>query len=343
MKNYLKILLIAPFLILVVFYFWAKNNKVYSPTLDYVFNISEPVQETKPTIEPISIMLGGDVMLGRWVERAMQTQNNWRLPLENISQTTQRADLFMVNLESPFLEDASTTPIDSMIIHADPKGIETLKTAGVDMVSLANNHITDAGQTGLKQTFQILNEAGIKFIGAGETNSAAQESVIVNIKNNRIGILSYTYGVNFASSGVYFNQMDQERLAQDIQKIKPQTDLIIVSMHAGAEYAQNPNASQISFAHRAIDEGASIVFGHHPHVLQKAEKYNDGYTFYSLGTLVFDQAVNGSKTLGALINLKIENKKIVSVEILPTVIKNYSQVEFLEGAEKEAILNKLAL
>lgn len=343
MKKYLKILLIAPFLILAVFYFWAKNNKVYSPTAEKISAVIEPVKEIVSSPKPISIMLGGDVMLGRWVERAMRTQNNWSLPLENISQTTQGADLFMVNLESPFLANVPTTPIDSMIIHADPRGIETLKNAGVDVVTLANNHITDAGNEGLSQTTQALQNADVKFVGAGETSLQAQEPLIINIKNNRIGILSYTYGVNFASSGVYFNQMNEERLAQDIQKLKPQTDLIIVSMHSGAEYATNPNTKQIGFAHRAIDEGAAIVFGHHPHIIQKAEKYGGGYIFYSLGNLVFDQAGSGSKTEGALINFKVENKKIVGLEILPTVIKNYSQTEFLQGSEKETILNELKL
>lgn len=339
-----KLYWIIPFSIvffLTVFSFWAKSNKVLSPASEKLSLVSEITKIAEPQPKPISIMLGGDVMLGRWVEASMRQKNDWQLAMAGLASKTTTADFFMVNLEAPFLDNTATTPIDSLILHADPRGVESLRVAGVDVAILANNHIPDKGLLALQKTTSVLSEGGIKYLGAGEDQTAASSPLILEIGNNKIGILSYTYGTNIKSSGVYVNQVEVDNLARDIAAIKDKTDLIFVSMHAGTEYATYPSSSQINFAHKAIELGASIVFGHHPHVVQKMEKFQNGYIFYSLGNLVFDQAANGPKTLGAIVNLKIENKQVKDFEILPVSIKNYYQTQFSDGQEKEFVLEAM--
>ncbi len=138
---------------------------------------------------------------------------------------------------------------------------------------------------------------------------------------------------------------DLANLRHSIETIKKQVDYVIVIMHAGIEYKRTPNSSQIKFAHTAIDYGADMVIGHHPHWIQSIEKYNDKYIFYSLGNFVFDQMWSQETREGLTLRLSLikdgEQTTLNQVELLPVVIDDYAQPRLANDKEKTSILKKI--
>jgi poly-gamma-glutamate capsule biosynthesis protein CapA/YwtB (metallophosphatase superfamily) len=227
-------------------------------------------------------------------------------PFLRIKDVLADADMTFANLESPLIGDKNTgrtTPGGTTVFRGDVDFATALKDAGIDMVSIANNHMKDQGAKGVTSTLKVLGEAGIAHAGAGENLSEARRIAIFDIPSKqdstlkplRVGVIAYndtdvvpptTYATD-RQSGT--NTMDMTRLKQDIVTNRAGADLLIISMHSGTEYAATANKHQTDFAHAAIDAGADMVIGHHPHVLQPIEVYKGKYIFYSLGNFVFDQ------------------------------------------------------
>ena len=110
-----------------------------------------------------------------------------------------------------------------------------------------------------------------------------------------------------------------EKIKKDIKKTKEKFNIVIVSMHFGNEYEKQPSAEQKRFSYLAVDSGADLVIGHHPHVVQPIEQYKNGYIAYSLGNFIFDQAFSKETMEGLLLKMIVKNKKII--EIIPKNIK----------------------
>jgi poly-gamma-glutamate capsule biosynthesis protein CapA/YwtB (metallophosphatase superfamily) len=199
----------------------------------------------------VTLMFGGDIMLGRTVERRILANGDtW--PFDSITSTLSNADLTIVNLESPFRTDADQTQSGSLTLRGYPPAIKGITKAGIDAVSLANNHIPDMGIKGLQETEKILDEAKVGRVGAGPTEADAVKPLIVESRGMRIGLLSFTYGVNFDSPGVFYNDVSAERIKTQVESLAPQVDTVIVLCHCGSEYQPLPNDSQKSWAHTAI-------------------------------------------------------------------------------------------
>lgn len=288
-------------------------------------------------------MFGGDVMFGRTVEsRIRQHGGEW--PLALIASTLTNNDITVVNLESPFREVAAQTARDSLVLRGDPAGIASLQVSGVDVVSLANNHITDMGVTGLRDTFSLLSGAGIAYAGAGERAEDAEQAVIIERRGMKVGFLSYTYGVNVASRGVYYQTVQADVMEKQVQELKKQADAVIVLCHCGTEYAAKPTQSQVAFARAAVTAGASAYIGHHPHVPQPVEIYQGRPIIYSLGNLVFDQQPGGNRDRSALARLTLTGAAPTVLELLPYQIYSYGQPRLAtEMASKRAVWELFSL
>ena len=137
--------------------------------------------------------------------------------------------------------------------------------------------------------------------------------------------------------------MDLLKLKNDIAKLKPQVDLVVIMMHAGVEYTNQPNTQQKQFAHTAIDAGADLVIGHHPHWVQVTEIYQGKPILYSLGNLVFDQMWSKETAEGALAQITIVDKSITGIKIIPIEIKDYGQATVATGKIKSDILKRMNL
>lgn len=260
-----------------------------------------------PNSSSLTIVFTGDVMLGRSVNTRIQKYADFAWPFKNIAQVLSSADLTIINLESPFVTGCRPTDV-GMIFCADPKNVAGLKLAGVDFASLANNHIHDQDQKGLDETISILTENGITPIGLGKPE-------FNTVKNTKIALLSFSD----------LPQMNNANVVKQISEASKSADLVITTFHWGAEYQRNPTTRQVFLARLAIDSGADIVIGHHPHWTQTEEVYQGKPIYYSLGNLVFDQMWSEETRLGQILRVTYQDKQLVKKELIPTKIFDYGQ------------------
>lgn len=286
----------------------------------------------------------GDIMLSRVVEQKMISYKDWQYPFRKTRDILSAADLTFGNLETTIMA-GSVIQSGSFTFRTDPKAIEGLESAGFDLLSLANNHIMNFGKNGLESTLANLDEAGISHTGAGIGAEKIYEPVIREIKGVKFGFLSYSYAPDQATDrkGTVYGSayLDKEKMKMQVVELKKSEDVVVVSMHAGTEYATEPGTAQKDFARAAIDAGADLVIGHHPHVVQTFEKYNDGYIVYSLGNFVFDQMWSEETRLGAIAQITFDKDKIVKIDFMPVKIFDYAQPQILEGEQSEMILGRL--
>jgi poly-gamma-glutamate synthesis protein (capsule biosynthesis protein) len=268
------------------------------------------------------ILLGGDVMLSRYVGALARQRDDPASPLRDVADLFSSADIAFVNLEAPF-SDRGRKVEAGMVFKAEPEMIEALRVAGIDIVSTANNHARDCGGYGVEFTLNWLQKNGIETVGTGQSAELAHEGAILERNQVGFGFLAYTYDQsngNHADQDDRVAMMDLEEMVEDVKKLQERCDVVIVSMHAGTEYLQKPNAQQREFAHAAIDAGATIVVGHHPHVTQPVEDYGKGVVFYSLGNLAFDQFQRKETQRGWIADVRFIRNRLVGYGIIPVDI-----------------------
>lgn len=276
----------------------------------------------KQTDQNLTLLFGGDVMLGRSVNTQIRNFADYAWPTKLISEFTKQSDLFLINLESPFKSGCEPTD-KGMVFCAHPNSVATLVSAGVDVVNIANNHIYNQGKEGLLETIDILNKNNIVFVGADPRVRPLDNpfSSIITIKNTKIAILGFNDIAPFPQE---VNKLTVENLTSQIKGVRSQADLVIVTFHWGNEY-QKASPRQKEYAHLAIDQGADAVIGAHPHWVQEFEEYQGKPVYYSLGNLVFDQMWSEETKSGLLVKLTYQNKKLIKTENFPVKIENYGQ------------------
>lgn len=275
---------------------------IYFCLLSSVSALSDdlPTQETKR----LTIAAVGDVMMPLSIQTAVaRNKKGYDILFEKIADDLGAAGITFANLETPVDHKADVSGYPKFNSR---RGLLTsLKKAGVDIVSVANNHIMDAGVAGLKRTLDNISAAGLVYTGAGKTKKEAAEMKTAAADGIVVGFLAYTYSTNERlpshnadAPGVnilrYHSAGDLEQAAVYVQHAKKSADLIIVSLHWGDEYATQPTYWQRKTAYELIEAGADIIIGHHPHVLQPIEIYTagdgrKGLIAYSLGNFISSQ------------------------------------------------------
>jgi poly-gamma-glutamate synthesis protein (capsule biosynthesis protein) len=259
------------------------------------------------------LLFGGDVMLTRYVGRLARERHDPAWPFRSLAPFLAAADIAFVNLESPFSDHGSPTG-KGMIFKAAPDMIAGLELSGIDVVSTANNHVRDSDAYGIEFTLDWLARHGIAAVGTGKTAEEAHAGVVLTRNGTRFGFLAYAYDQsngNHSDVDDRVSMLDVGRMRQDVASMLTRADVAIVSMHAGTEYAPRPNPQQVEFAHAAIDAGALVVAGHHPHVVQPWERRGAGVIFYSLGNLVFDQFQRAETQHGILGEVVFSGNKLI--------------------------------
>lgn len=315
---------------------------------DAVWNQFRVRQEQLPQLsENVTFIAVGDVMLAREVGNRI-ARHGVDYPFAATNGYLHSADFVFANLETSITEGRSAGDPE-MSFRADP-GVENgLKNANVQVVSLANNHTPNYGGKGLNDTVRLLDAADIRHAGAGENAAAAHESALLTVRGVRIAFLAYndtdvvpdSYGAAPNRPGTAF--MDIPTMQQDVHDAQKEADVVIVSMHSGAEYTPAPNTAQTSFAHAAIDAGAALVLGHHPHVVQTVEQYNGKYILYSLGNFVFDQMWSRATREGMTAFIRVGKEGVRSLTFSPVRIDDYSQPQLMNAQESEHVLERLGL
>lgn len=331
---------------LVLFLFW--NHQVIAPTAEPDWNL--PLTEQKPKIT--TVLAVGDILLSRHVGAQIDKSNNPNLPYALLRDLLNSADITFGNLECP-LADSSIPIREGLIFRCLTKYVPGLVNAGFDVLSTANNHAMDQGLDNLEFTIDYLKSQNIVPVGTGE-----MKEEIIERNGILFGFLAYSYSAfNDGKSTTHpqiatlpslsppFQGGGEEGVLQsDIANLKSRgANIVIVSMHAGTEYTRKPNQEQIDFARAAIDSGADIVIGHHPHWIQTIEIYNGKPIFYSLGNFIFDQEWSRETKEGLMVELSFEAHELRSAKLIPVIIQNFCCPRLATEEEKTIILNKINL
>lgn len=297
-----------------------------------------------PESGEVSLVAVGDIMLSRDVDSKMRL-HGYGYPWEKVRDYIAAADISFGNLETAITPGRKINT-NEMVFRADPKNADELAEVGFDVLSLANNHSMNFGQSGMNDTLGYLLEAGILPSGAG-FEPQAYRPAYVERNGLRFAFLSFqspqfvprSYQAAKDRIGVAFT--NTELMAAAVRDAGEKADFVIVSMHAGNEYVSRPNAEQVTFARAAIDAGAEMVIGHHPHVTQTVERYKGKYIFYSLGNFVFDQMWSLETRRGLMIKAYFNRGGVSKIDLLPMLIEDYSRPDFLEGEGEQAVLSRL--
>jgi len=342
MSKFVKINInIVGFIIVSLF---LASNADLSSILHNYNNLNNGKYAQNDVVNEVKMIAVGDIMLSREVERRMINNEDFKYPFLKTADITRSGDIVFGNLETSII-NGRTIQNNEMVFRADLRAVEGLVFAGFNVLSLANNHIMNFGKAGLESTIKILDENNILHIGAGTSEEEIYKPVIKDIKGIKFAFLGFTYNFDqrksFNGETYGMANMEIEKMKESVKKAKSKNDIVIVSMHAGTEYKTFSNSFQENFARRAIDAGAHLIIGHHPHVVQNVEKYKEGYILYSLGNFVFDQMWSNETRLGVIAEITFQDKKVKSIEFIPVKIYDYSQPAVLEGAEAEMILERL--
>lgn len=268
------------------------------------FVLNKKVEDTS---KQVTILLGGDVMLGRTVMTTSLDKDTPNYPFLGISGVTQSADLFFVNLENPIIESCPRH-FEGFTFCADPRMVDGLVYSGVDIVTLANNHSSNYGEEGLAQTKDYLTEAGIGYVGNGRLEIREMNGI-------KFGFL----GFNFLSA------IPTDEDYSLIRNSKSQVDVLILGVHWGTEYTEAPSERQSEWAEKFVAAGADVISGHHAHWVQTIANINGSPVYYSLGNLVFDQMWSEKTREGLMIKLTFENGDIVDEEFIKTYMEKWAQ------------------
>jgi poly-gamma-glutamate capsule biosynthesis protein CapA/YwtB (metallophosphatase superfamily) len=268
------------------------------------------------------LLFAGDVMFSRGVRRAIIAARDPALPFRKIAPLMSAADIAFINLETPF-SDRGPYYEDGLVFHAAPEMIAGLTLAGVSVASTANNHSRDCAAHGVEYTVCWLRSHGISPLGTSESEQRTHEGVVLTRKGIRFGFLGYTFDQqngNWRDVDPRIASADTAAMARDVRTLSGRADVVIVSMHHGVEYMPKPSRAQIEFAHAAIDAGAALVIGHHPHVVQPLEVYQGRPIYYSLGNFVFDQYQRQATQHGAMVEISFVGANVLASRILPVRI-----------------------
>ncbi len=247
----------------------------------------------------------------------------------------QAADLAVANFENP-APNAFRYHTTGTIFSADPRLIAGLKDAGIDYVSLGNNHIGDAGPVGLLQTLANLDRYGIRHSGAGKNLAAARAPAILTVDGVRVVILSYDTIAKYYAAGpskAGSAQLTAANVKADVAAArKSGAQLVIVYPHWGTEYSPRPFSAEQALAHAVIDAGADMIIGNHAHWVGAMEIYKGHPIWYALGNFVFDQIWSEPTSEGLLLELTFRGSQLVQVRLQPTVILDGAQPNLLNPA-----------
>ncbi len=268
------------------------------------------------------LIFAGDVMFSRDVRKQIKAANDDAMPFRKIAPLLAASDIAFVNLESPFSDQGPYFP-GGLIFHAEPSMVAGLNLAHLAIVSTANNHARDCGPHGVEFTVAWLRSHGIEPVGSGNSAAETHRGVVLVRNGVRFGFLGYTFDQrngNWKDLDDRVALADIDALRHDVPELKKRCDVAIVSMHHGIEYNRKPSAEQIAFAHAAIDAGATLVIGHHPHVIEPQETYKGGEIFYSLGNFVFDQYQRTATQHGEAVQISFLGRQILATHVMPVLI-----------------------
>ncbi len=272
-------------------------------------------------------MAVGDIMLGRTIGDLIETDGP-QAPFLYTADTLSSADIAIGNLECP-ISNRGQPEDKTYIFRAPPEAGNSLAYGGFDLVSLANNHILDYGPLAMQDTITILAENHIHAIGAGMNDQEAYAPMFMEIDGLRLAFLAFAeippgrfdylaWEAGENKPGIAWAHPD--RIIEGVQSAKEQADVVIVMVHNGYEFIHNVAKHQKETAQLAIDSGAALVIGSHPHVLQRIDHYNGGLIAYSMGNFVFDNFLF-PPNYSAILKVELSPEGVEAYELIDVIVQ----------------------
>ncbi len=283
-----------------------------------------------PKPAPVRLLFTGDIMLDRGVrlhmERPAEGRGDPNFPFDGVREYLTSFDAVVANLEGP-VSDRGERVGSIYSFRMNPDVISALRNANIRAVSIANNHAWDYGRAAFEDTLRRFAEAGIGIFGGGMDEPTAYAPYILTLRGTRIALLGFTEFLPQVAaqpdrSGIAF--ADPEKIREAIVRAREGNDVVIASFHMGEEYQTEPVARVRALAHAAVDAGADLVVGHHPHVVGTGETYRGKEIYYSLGNFVFDQNFSTSTMIAGYLEVTVDGGKIVGANLRQgTINRNF--------------------
>lgn len=297
--------------------------------------------------ETVKLIFAGDILLDEHYAVMANLQDRGGNVEEAFStgllEMMRDADVFMLNNEFTFTNRGTPTAGKQFTFRAKPDSVSLLQEIGVDVVSVANNHIYDYGEVSLLDTLDTLEGAGIAYTGAGKNLEEAMKPVYLFVNGMKIGIISATQiernGIpdtkeaTVTSAGV-LRCMDTANLLQVIAQMEESCDYTILYIHWGTESQEEIDWLQEEQAPLYAEAGVDLIIGDHPHCLQKLDKVLGVPVIYSLGNFWFNSKTQNS----CVVEVVLKEKELYSFRFVPCKQED-SRTRLLEGVEKQGVLN----
>ncbi len=303
-----------------------------SHTLTSMTSTSSPSPASVPE-RPVTLAFTGDVMFGRTVNSHMlATAPNDPYPFTYTADFLRGFDLTIGNLECVISRQGAPVP-KSYTFRGDPRAYERLLTAGFDLVSVANNHSGDYGKAAFLDELLALPTHGITPVGGGQNKQRAHMPIYKTVRGTTIAFLAYDEidpysfaATNTTPGHAWLNEAD---LRHDIAHARLSANFVITFVHWGIEYFTSFTHHQRSLAQVAIDSGADLVVGAHPHVIEPYEFYQGKLIVYSLGNFVFDYMYAEAARRGNILTLTVQNNRLLTWKLVPTRIGDWGEPSLL--------------
>lgn len=296
--------------------------------------------------ELVHLHFAGDVIFSGSVESKLKKEG-YHYPYEYVRELFENDDLSVLNLETPVTTRGTPAEDKSFVFKAPPKALPSMHQAGVDAVSLANNHTLDQGVEGLLDTMKHLKDSGIHYFGAGTNKQEAYAPVYLERKGIKIALCGFSRVIPKADWAAGKNKpglavaYDSAEAVKAVQGARQNADLVIVMTHWGKERTTKLEKHQTTLAREFVDAGADLVIGGHPHVLQGLERYKGKWIAYSTGNFIFTKKASAEDTWDtAVFEAKCTKHGDCRMRLLPFRTEVGQPVP-LQGEEGARILKKV--
>lgn len=291
-------------------------------------NNNNKVEEYIKTEKITTLRFGGDVIMSNAFENYIKS-NGVDYMWSDVSNLFNSSDYSIVNLETSVSLRGSDTKPKGYGFRAMPDTLKGLTNAGIDMVSISNNHVLDYGYDAFLDTMTNLDNNNISYVGAGVNYNEASSVVIKEINGLKIGFfgassiyVSDSWVATDSKGGIMsIKEQYYDKIYEIVDKNKDSVDYLVFLLHFGREHTYYPEDFQVELAHNLIDRGVDVIVGHHSHSLHGVEYYKQGIIFYSLGNFNF-LVYNDNARKSGVFELKIDSNKIISSRIYPVYIKS---------------------
>ena len=280
-----------------------------------------------------TLLVTGDVIPARGVDYFASVRHDFLWPFRPTAAYTKNADITFINLETPLFTGCPVNPNSGFTFCGDSRFVNGLNLMGADVANLANNHLTNYGAQGVTATEQLLNSHGILTTGEGPV-------AVINVRGIRFGFIGFN-GVGRA--------IDRVALKAGIARARQQADIVVVQFHWGKEYERQPMPDKgvptpddpVVIGHLAIDEGADIVIGNHPHWYQGIEIYKGKLIQYANGNFVFDQMWSEETREGVIATYTFYGTQLVAATWKAYRIYDYGQPVFMNDKDSAHVLQTM--